>query len=67
MVHVSVIQNLNFSNMKKVLFLMAVLLLCACVSSEVEYFENTAHDEMENSGVNQGYDYPDSDQINNSK
>lgn len=52
--------------MKKVLFLMAVFLLCAC-GSEVEYFENAAHDEKENAGVNQGHDYPDSDQINNSK
>lgn len=65
--HVNVIQNLNFSNMKKVLFLMAVLLLCACGGSEVEYFENAAHDEKENAGVNQGHDYPDNGQANNNR
>lgn len=53
--------------MKKVLLLMTVMLLCACGDSEVEYFENAAHDEKENAGVNQGHDYPDNDQINNSK
>lgn len=63
----NVILSLNSNCMKKILFMIAVMLLCACSRFEVEYFENTAHDEMENSGVNQGFDYPDSDQINNSK